>query len=412
VQQSEQGVSNPTPVLPQCSPSAASERQIDRETTEGTVRGRIIAVNDATDDEILAWRDLARRAAQPNPLFEVDCLVPAARHLRNGPDISLVLAEESGRFFGCFPVQRAARWKSLPRPVLATQVRRMQYDGTPLLDAERGHEAMVAMLQALREGRSSGTPGFVVFDWLDDAGPATRHLRQAALTLGLGTYQYEHWERAMIHRRPDGDYRALHGKKFLHNVARLRRRWEEELGAAVRLVDHRDDRDAVDAFLALEAAGYKSTTGIATELYPDEMAWFRELCDRFREAGRLRLWSLEAGDGMLAAEIGLTGDEGLFILKVAYDEAQAKYTPGVQLHLDVIDQLDAMTGVEWIDPCTYAKNDTLERMFPDHRSMGAIVVATGGLADRGLLRAVAIARRHLRPGSPLRRHLPGPWRST
>jgi hypothetical protein len=97
-------------------------------------------------------------------------------------------------------------------------------------------------------------------------------------------------------------------------------------------------------------------------------------------------------------------------LKVAYDESQAKYTPGVQLHLEVIDQLDAMTGVEWIDPCTYAKNDTLERMFPDRRSMSAIVVATGGLADRSVLRAVAIGRRYLRDGSPLRRHLPGPWR--
>src|ERR1700728_4809634 len=84
VQQSAPGVGRRATVLPQCSPSSASERQIDQETTEGTVRGRIIAVNDATDDEILAWQDLARRAAQPNPLFEVDCLVPAGRHLRNG----------------------------------------------------------------------------------------------------------------------------------------------------------------------------------------------------------------------------------------------------------------------------------------------------------------------------------------
>jgi len=245
----------------------------------------------------------------------------------------------------------------------------------------------------------------------DDAGPVAWHLRQAALTLGLRTYQYRRWERSMIRRRPDGDYRAIHGRKFLHNVARLRRRWCEDLGAEVTLVEHRDDRDAVKALIALEGAGYKRETGVALNLFPDEVAWFEELCDRMRAKGRLRLWSLESKGAPLAFELGLIGGDGLFLLKVTFDEAHAKYTPGIQLHLDVINQFDAMDGVEWIDSCTYEGNETMLRMYPDRRSVATLVVATGGLVDRGILSLVAVGRRYAGADSALRRHLPARWRS-
>jgi CelD/BcsL family acetyltransferase involved in cellulose biosynthesis len=370
------------------------------------VKGRVIAVSDLTEDEVLAWSDLGRRAVHINPLFEADCLVLAARHLRYGADISVVVAEEFGRLYGCFPVQRAPNWERIHRPVLMPQTRRGLYDGTPLLDRERGHEAMVAMLQACQEQHASGAPGLVVFDWVDDASEVALHLRQAAATLGLRAYDYQRWQRPMLRRRADGDYRAIHGKKFLHNIDRLRRRLGEELDSTVQVVDRRDDCDAIRAFIELEGAGYKGPARTSLNAYPDEVVWFTAVCDRFREAGRLRLWSLEAGDHTLAYQLGFMASDGLLILKITYDEAYAKYTPGLQLNLGVIDKLDAMTGVDWIDTCTFENNETMLRMYPDRRSVATIVVATGGLVDRSVLGLLALARRHLGAGSALRRHLP------
>jgi hypothetical protein len=97
----------------------------------------------------------------------------------------------------------------------------------------------------------------------------------------------------------------------------------------------------------------------------------------------------------LAIELGLRAADGLFLLKLSYDEAFAKYTPGIQLHLEVLDRFDNFDGVQWIDSCTFEGNETMLRMYPDRRPVGALVVAVGGVPDRGVLRLVGWTRRTL-----------------
>lgn len=358
------------------------------------MNGRIITVGELTHHDEAHWRTLAGQAGQPNPLSEPDCVVPAAEHLENGPAILLVLAEEDGHLFGCLPVQRFGRWRGLRRPVLSSQVRRMHYDCTPLLDRDRGDDAMRAMLVALSSASGDHRAGLVVFDWLDD-GPASTHLRAAAKELGFLTYDYHSWVRPIIHRRDDGAYRAIHGRKFLHNVSRLRRRMSDDVGADIQFVDRSDDPEVIDTFVRLEGAGYKGRNGIALAVHPDETAWFKDMCARFQAAGRLRVYTLEGAGQTLAVQLGLRADDGLFLLKLSYDEAFAKYTPGIQLHLEVLDRFDTFDGVQWIDSCTFEGNQTMLRMFPDRRPVVSLVVAVGGAVDSGVLRLVGWSRRAL-----------------
>jgi hypothetical protein len=375
-------------------PVAGAPNVLGFESAGANVDGRIMNVGELTERDERSWRALAERAAQPNPLFEPDCIVPAAEHLDNGSAISLVLAEEDGHLFGCFPAQRVERWRAIRRPVLTSQVRRMQYDSTPLLDLDRGGDAMRAMLIALGQASRGQGAGLVVFDWLDD-GPVSRHIRAAAGGLGFPVYDYHSWVRPIIHRRDDGKYRAIHSRKFLHNVSRLQRRMSDELGAEIECVDRRDDPGVIDTLIQLEGAGYKARTGVALAGHSDESAWFRDMCSRFREAGRLHVYTLEGAGKTVAIELGLRGGEGLFLLKVSYDEAFAKYTPGIQLHLKVLDRFDALPGLRWIDSCTYEDNQTMMRVYPGRRLVTSLVVAVGGAADRLLLRLVARGRRAL-----------------
>ncbi|MGH9093253.1 MAG: GNAT family N-acetyltransferase, partial [Acidimicrobiales bacterium] len=358
------------------------------------MRAAVVPIRDLGPGEIAAWSALAGRAVQPNPLFEPTCLVPAARHLANGDDMVVAVAEEGGRWYGCVPLCPAPMWRALRRPVLVTQLRRMTYDATPLVDRERPEEAAACLVEGLRGAARGGTPGLVVLDWLDE-GPAAAAFREACHRAGAVHRVYQSWERPMLHRRDGEDHRDRHSGKFLYNVRRMRRRLAQAEGGAVAMVDRSAGRDGPEVVMAMEERGYKGRSGLAVLGHPGEPEWFRAMCDGFRDDGRLHVQTLEVGDRPVAAQLLLQAQDGLFLLKTTFDEAYAGYSPGVQLHLDAVDHLQATTDAAWIDTCTYPGNETLLRLYPDRRGVCSVVMATGGMVERSALRAVWSAREAL-----------------
>jgi hypothetical protein len=358
------------------------------------MRSAIVPIRELGSSEIAAWAALGDRAIQPNPLFEPTCLVPAARYLPNGTDMTVVVAEEGGRWYGCMPLCPAPSWRALHRPVLVNQLRRMIYDATPLLGRERTQETAACLLAGLRTAARGGAPGLVVLDWLDQ-GPAARSLREACDRAGVPNRVYHSWERPMLYRRGGTGHRDRHSGKSFRNVRRMRRRLAAEWGTVV-MIDRSVAREGTEILLALENQGYKGRTGVAVLQHPGEPEWFREMCDGFRAERRLHVQTLEVGGQPLAAQLVLRAQDGLFVLKSAFDESFAAYSPGVQLHLDATDHLQGTTDAAWIDTCTYEGNDTLARLYPDRRAVASVVAATGDIGDRAALRAVSLARRALR----------------
>jgi hypothetical protein len=355
----------------------------------------VVPVLQLTDDDVRAWRELAEGAVEPNPLFEADCVIPAARHLPNGADVSLVIAEEEGRFFGCFPVMRvpgnvrpSTTWRGVRRPAFTTQVRRATYDGTPLVSGERGVEAATVLLSALIDRSRAEDAGILVLESLDDDGPVSTSVTSAAKKLKLPTYTYS-WPRPVVRRRDGLTYRSIHSDDTLEKLARKRRRLGERLGGEVQLIDRSADPSAVDTLIAMEAAGWKAKDGGALLSHPGEPKWFREMCDRFRSAGRLLLYTLQVGETIVAMQLMLRAGEGLFDLIMTYDEDYSRHSPGIQLILDFIDHFHDETDALWLDTCTYEDNETWLRMCPDRRTVSTVVLAVGGRVDRLRLRLYA-----------------------
>src|SRR5580698_8368950 len=75
------------------------------------LRARLISLREIGARDLAAWEDLADHAAERNPFYEPDCLMPAARHLSFGHEISLLVAESDGRFLAAMPVRAVNRWK-------------------------------------------------------------------------------------------------------------------------------------------------------------------------------------------------------------------------------------------------------------------------------------------------------------
>jgi len=200
----------------------------------------------------------------------------------------LVIAEDKGRFSGCFPVLRVAKgeqpsssWSGVRRPVFTTQVRRLRYDGTPLVRELHGVETAATLLTTLVEQRGVETAGILVLEAVDADGPVAEYFKSAAEALKLPFYAYRTWTRP-IARRPDSETSTSPRiGAYQKNAAKWRRQLSDELDGAVTVVDRSADVSAIDQLIELEAAGYKARSGVAMVDHRGESDWFREMCTQF-----------------------------------------------------------------------------------------------------------------------------------
>jgi CelD/BcsL family acetyltransferase involved in cellulose biosynthesis len=352
--------------------------------------GRIISVRELTPKDEMEWRDLAARAAEPNPFYEPDCLIPAAEHQVFGDEIRLAIAELDGRFYGCVPFRAVNRWK-FPYPVLTSQVRRMNGLGTPLIDSEMGVEAATALLRTIRGERSVGRGRMFVLDTSGAGGPVSLYLREAAHKLGFWICAYETFDRGLLVSRDGPEYEKTVSYKSRRNLRRQMRLLGDAVGTEVDLVDRSNDLVAIDDYIALEALGYKAQKGIAMTTVPGEPEYFREMCERFAKSGRLQLLALQAGSQTIAMQMWMKAGKGAFLIKGSYDEAYAQFGPGVLLHTLAIDFFNKETDSEWMDSCTGPNHNLLFRLWKNKREIEMLAIGSSKI-DHAVVKAFMTAR--------------------
>lgn len=366
------------------------------------VQGRFIAVHNISEVDRAAWEDLGSRAIEPNPLFEPACLVPTARYLTGGREIELLVAEEDGRFYGCLPVLPVARWHRLPLRTFTTDVRRMTYLGTPLVDPSRDAEAVRKMLEALTSRRRSSGQRLLELKWLQAGGRVDEVFRQGFAELGLSVHVTESFDRPLVVRKTDRSYGAHFSSKYRGVLNRRRRQLGRELGGDVTVENCTERPGIIEAFIEMEARGYKGHAGVALTSMPGEPEYFRDMCETFASRDRLQVLSLEAAGRVVAMQLSVGGRDGLFALKTTYDESLSAFGPGVLLQLGAVEYFHDCTDAKWIDSCTYEGNELLLRIHPDRRAIVSYLVSLGGTLDGGILKALpalrslrASARSHL-----------------
>ncbi len=370
------------------------------------MRTRTISIRDLSPSDEEAWRDLATRSVEPNPFYEADFLVPACRYLRHAKGVVLLVAEDAGRLHACLPVRRATAPRILRAPVISSWRHPYGFLGTPLVAPERGVEAVASLLTTL----TSAGPWrrLVVLELIGDDGPIAAYFRRAAAELRLTVHVHTAWERAVFRCQDSVDPVPPSVRKERRAKARQWRRLSGDRGDPA-VVDRVQEPDASSRFLALEASGWKGRAGTALACRAKDAAFYREVTSRFRASGRLRLYSLEVGGETLAMQTDLCAGSCLFDWKVAYDERFARYGPGTQLQLRVVD-LAREQGVHWIDSCSDGEDERQLRLSADHRRIATLAIGGSGWMQ-GARFAVAVflvkAGRRLRglSGSPLRRRL-------
>lgn len=343
------------------------------------------------ETELARWRELARRAAEPNPFFEPEFVLPAARHLGARGVRLLVAKDHAGDWLGCLPLCPSAVHYRLHLPIMASWCDPWYASlGTPLLLGDELEAAAERILDlALPRSRSP----LIKLNMLGADGPVAAALFAVLAQRGLTPASKRFYERAVINRETlAGGALSVIAPRHRRDLRRLGRRLEDELDAPLDVSDQAASAAAVEDFMALEASGWKAAEGGAMLCAPEHASFFREVCAGFRESGRLQLLRLGTESRAVSYKCNLLCDDGVFCTRIAFDDALSHYRPGVQLELRMLEIFATEMRQPWMDSCTLPGHTLFESLWPDRRPIGSYLVPAAGSPDRTVPRGGELVR--------------------
>jgi len=284
---------------------------------------------EAAGGEVSAWRALAETSTDPNPFFGPDFLLPFLENMQQPPvKLAVVRNASTGAWLAVAPVGRRRLGLAVPAAtVWATEYSPL---GSPLIDRDTNNAVVSLMLSTMSE--AAGSP-LVAFPYLPlDSSTAAR-----LLTTDLT------WRWALAHEASRAAHsagsqgeaqfaEAFSGKKrkeLLRQMRRLGDMGPTELTS----VEGEDVVPAFEAFLALEAEGWKGRTGTALKTHRETTDFARQMIKTRAARKGIRIDQLVVDGRPIAMLVLLHEGTRIFSWKIAYDESFSKYSPGAQLAL-------------------------------------------------------------------------------
>jgi hypothetical protein len=278
------------------------------------------------------WRALADRAIEPNGYYLPDWELAVNASAPGRTGASALAARNDATLVGLMPVVSLLRAYKIPLPALVSA---HPYGTlcTPLLERASAEDAAAQIMQAAR-----------------DAGARALLLREVSLD-GAAMKAFN----AVLRD-------ALSAKK-LKELRRQRHRLADHGTVAFEVARSRADvAAAIKTFLTLEASGWKGRRGTALAQIAGDAAFIRRAVTALADTANCEIITLRAGKTPVASGIVLRHQSRAFFFKLGVDERFAKYSPGVQLTLELTRRLCA-------DPLVASADSTAS---PDHPMINPI----------------------------------------
>ncbi|MBH5401957.1 GNAT family N-acetyltransferase [Bradyrhizobium sp. CNPSo 4010] len=320
------------------------------------------------------WRALAQRAVEPNGYYLPAWELAVSASARGRTDASALPAFDgsSARLIGLMPVISLWRALKIPLPALMSA----HPYGTlcsPLLDRDAPLEAAALLLQQARE---AGAHALVLTDVALD-GTAMASLEQVLKRDGLKPRILSSYIRASLDATQDGEalLREALGAKKLKELRRQRHRLEEHGPVAFEIARGSDEIGrALETFLQLEASGWKGKRGTALVQHAGDATFIRRAVPALAETAQCEIVTLRAGTIPVAAGIVLRHQDRAFFFKLGIDERYARYSPGVQLTLDLTRHLCADPAIASADSTANADHPMINPIWRGRFAVGDVLI--------------------------------------
>ena len=308
-----------------------------------------------------AWRSLAARALEPNVFYDPAFALAAAPVFGKGAGAMLVWST-NGRLMGLFP-GCTERGHAGAQTAMAGWTHSYAPLGVPLVDRDEPEAVIAAWLDELGHGDH---PGLLALSYVPEQGPFARVLDAVLTRTGRRQAAFGRHERALLDpgaERTGYLDRAVSSSKR-KELRRQRRRLEEIAPVTFTTTTGAQDiLPALKDFLVLEASGWKGLAGTAAAGDPAIRAFVEGAVSSLAAQGQARVDRIFLNGQPITACVTLTSGNTAWCWKIAYSEGAARYSPGVQLVLDLTESLLANPAIARADSCATAGHPMIDHVW-------------------------------------------------
>jgi CelD/BcsL family acetyltransferase involved in cellulose biosynthesis len=331
-----------------------------------------------------AWRALAMRAAEPTAFAEIWFMRASIAHLPLPAGARLLAVWRGADMLGLLPLMTARHYGRVPVENVQNWVHYHCFLGTPLVRKGDEEQFWHAALETI--DKSAWASSFLHLSGLVADGPvlaALGRVRRADIV--------HRSERALLDSdlSPSAYYETHVRKKKRKEIGRLQARLREQGNVTFEHLATDGPVDTwIEAFLTLEASGWKGRAGTALNEDPATSAFFTAAVQGAFAARKLAMLRLTVNGEPIAMLVNFITSPGSFSFKIAFDEGYARFSPGVLIQLENLDILNRK-DVSWMDSCASEDHPMINSLWAERRDIVRVTVPLKGWQRRS---AFSIAR--------------------
>lgn len=344
------------------------------------------------------WSNLISRSLDANPFLNPAFLLSAAQHADQGHEPQFIFITDHSiknsdqNLIGLFVLD-------LPTPGKGTIGRFWQRSytalGTPLLDRTRANLALDHLFDWIKIHYYHLTG--LQIPMLPAESQTALLLDQYLLDKGHERKILTQFQRAILSAGENIDTLNASGSKAKHirNWRRQLRRLEEMGTLSYEVATKPSEiRASMEEFLALEGRGWKGEKKTALVANAQTATFTRSMTRLLAREGLCTLHALKLNGRAIAMGIVLTSEDQACFWKIAYDEAYAAFSPGIQFVLAFSRHQMTQPDISMTDSCAIPNHPMIDRVWPERQTM--IDVMFSLRSENSLTFNLALKREHMR----------------
>lgn len=317
------------------------------------------------------WRDLAGRAIESNIFYDPGFALAAASVFGNDVGAVLVWSGTTPRrLLGFFPARISERRYGLKLPVLVGWTHPYGPLGTPLVEREAAEPVIAAWLAYVAGDPS--LPGLVLLPLVAEDEPFAAALGAILQRTQMPGADFARHHRALLAPRRDRTQYLEHAMSA-HRHRELRRSGRRLSDAGALLFTTASEPATVAAsvedFFALEAGGWKGEAGTAAAHHEEVTSFIRAALPTLASDGKAAIHRLLLDGRAIAAAITLQSGDTAWYWKTTYDEAFARFAPGVLLSAALTEELADNVAIARTNSCAAPSNATLDHIWSERLAL-------------------------------------------